>query len=312
MRNRYYFLLLFIVMILQGEFFYPQQQGNWIQNFNGIPVHTDIPWDWVSYKAGLGDTLIKAMQHMGIDFIQSNVRTSTFMDSLRDPSKLNFRLVPIASFDSNWIQYYTDAKYTAWKAGITDTNYLRHDPSVMNIVNDPGDSYLKLDTAKTRYTVNLLWGPYYFQESYYYSLEPGQTTTAPVQYNCDFQLKLELNPNDTTVENPNDTLCILKITSSRLDTPNTWTFGCIQGIDSVFVKRVDFQYLNQFQKFHFLEPYTLNIPDCPLPPHPHSGSYVRTYNINGIEDNQDRAGKIMSNSRSNGSVRKGTCYQLIA
>src|SRR5690606_34662439 len=158
--------------------------------------------------------------------------------------------MPIRSIGYNWIQHYTDARYSIWEAegnNNFDVN-LEYDVSKMEEKNS-GDTlkYIKLKpSAANLQNIELIKGPYYSQDVKY--LASQDNILQIIRYRPEFRLKLEYNPYNPPVEdNPEDTICIIQITHS------TYLGGeflnCTEIIKERAINRGDFLQLNTFQNF---------------------------------------------------------------
>jgi len=267
MRHYIHFcILLFVVSFVPVSI-----AQNLIKEFPGIPV---LATYWFGYD-NRGSGPYDSMKAMGVNFFIQGI------DSIPNISSINtksMKLVSINNAATNFIQYYTDAKYSVWNTvGLSgDTSYLQHDPTVMEQESSGSDSYIKLKgtAASAGFSGLLIWGPFYDQELKYY------VDTGSVQYLAEFNLKLENNipHQDSTlfVDNPfsSDVLCTLQITQSGQGSG----FDLISTtIDSqLVVKRSDFTQLNQFKTF--LLPYKLK--DDPPPPASYPFDKSLYYSIN--------------------------------
>ena len=98
MKNCYFSFVFILFLIILGNISYPQQGGNWVNNYDGIPIHTEL--DWYTWLSGIPvgpnpdqrDTIINAMQRAGIDFIESRVNSNGFLDSMKN-KYLKFRIM---------------------------------------------------------------------------------------------------------------------------------------------------------------------------------------------------------------------------
>lgn len=253
---------------------------NLIKVFEGIPIMTGLPdWDWTQSNLVHIDSMRKA----GIDFVNIQVDNNTQMDAL---TNLGLKVIPNKSKGLNYIQYYTDAKYTVWETEDTpeDTSYLQHHSNVMFEESSGDTTYIKLRSEAANNVDTLVWGPYYSQ--YVYELDPNNTQVL-ADYTAEFNMKLELNiayPDTVTPENMNDTICIIQVTQSAISTSPDWHLACTYVIQDSIIPRWKFLSLNRFQDFNLI--YTLDSNACQetppsIPPPQH---HIAAYSGNPIED----------------------------
>lgn len=255
---------LFFILLFCGTF---SQAQNWIQNYDGIPVHTGLWWGWTDSTNYPG--AIDSMRKI-VDIVTTDIGISD--GESEDPSfQVNYlkqkglKLLPVRSRTSensqlyNWIQHYTDAKYCVWEAEGTPTTFgdatLEHNSSVMTEITEGDTTYLKLkETASGLSDTNLVWGPYYVQDIKYYATQDSITD---VTYTATFRLKLEYNngiPGKT--DNPNDTVCVIQVTySTPLGT---------QGLACTYIVKQDTLIRNELENYfkEFSLVYKLVDGDC--------------------------------------------------
>ena len=67
-----------------------------MDNFPGISVHTSLDWEYFfQYRNSELDSILKGMNHMGVDFVQANVDYNLISADLF--TNYNLRIMPIAS-----------------------------------------------------------------------------------------------------------------------------------------------------------------------------------------------------------------------
>ncbi|MDX9710892.1 MAG: right-handed parallel beta-helix repeat-containing protein [Ignavibacteriaceae bacterium] len=189
---------------------------------------------------------------------------SSMMDIL---TGYGFHVIPQAIYNPyntkmyNYINYYTDARYTVWETEgeYGDTSYLQYDSNIM----DDSSYFIKLKPEAACGEKELMWGPYYAQYVYETNNDLSIDTT---YYLPIFRLKLDINPNpifceDTTIwfDNPETPICIIQVTQSKLKYPNDWTFECTHPIREEIITLNRFQSLGQFEDITFLAPSEYNL-----------------------------------------------------
>ena len=260
--------LVFLMIAVSVESY----SQNPIKDLDVIPIITGLPdWDWT--QANL--IHIDSMKKAGIDFVNIHVENNTQMNTL---TNLGLKVIPNSSMGLNYIQYYTDAKYTVWETEDTaeDTSYLQHNPAVMYETTDGINTYIKLRSEAANNVDTLVWGPYYSQHVYELDLNNNYILA---NYTAAFSMKLELNTAyPDTVENMNDTICIIQVTQSSIATSPDWHLACTYVVRDSIIPRWKFLSLNRFQDFNLI--YTLDSNACyeaPLsipPPQHHIASYT--------------------------------------
>ncbi|OQY74414.1 MAG: hypothetical protein B6D44_04320 [Ignavibacteriales bacterium UTCHB2] len=236
----------FFVLFILSNISYSQ---DWIKDYPGIPIETGLHKDWISDNP----LQVRLMKQAGVDFVSMGITDQWVIDSLKN---IGFKLLSVEAFNDNWVQYYTDAKYSVWEAdapsGHGDAK-LFHNSSKCSIVNN---SYLRLNNSAANDTCKMIWGPYYNQDMYYYTKSLNGTYDS-VLYRVDFQLMLEsIGPDTANQETP---LCIIQAFHSNAVT--TDSLGCTDTLTSRIIKRKDFTFLNQFSKYTAPD-YTLLHSDC--------------------------------------------------
>src|SRR5690606_16055103 len=179
----------------------------------------------------------------------------------------------------NWIQHYTDAKYSVWEAE-GNPNYdanLEYDNNIMEEINS-GDTlkYLSLiPSAANSAGIELINGPYYVQEVKYYVSQYDNLDI--IKYRADFRLMLKTYPFYPLIEdNQEDTFCVIQVSQSKVSTTGGWHLSCTDVIKERVLKRSVFPHLNNFYDFSFdnnpiLADYTLDNNSCDsidIYPHP--------------------------------------------
>lgn len=238
--------ILFFVLFLLTNF---SQSQDWIKDYPGIPIESGLHKDWISDNP----LQVRLMKQAGVDFIRMGITDQWVIDSLKN---LGFKVLSVEAFNDNWVQYYTDAKYSVWEAdapsGHGDAK-LFHNSSKCSVVNN---SYLRLNNSAANDTCKMIWGPYYNQDMYYYTKSLNGSYDS-VSYRVDFQLMLQSIGSDTA--NQETPLCIIQAFHSNAVT--TDSLSCTDTLTSKIIKRKDFTSLNQFFKYSAPD-YTLLHSDC--------------------------------------------------
>ncbi len=246
---------LFFVLFL---FSTTLQAQSILDSYEGIPIETSLDWYWVLHNPGA----IDSMELAGVDIIHMSFPEEANLQSFF--SSRNFDVLPITVPKSggvyNWIQYYTDAKYSVWEAEGNPPSEakLEYKNSVMFRPNNANYISLKPEAAGTLDT--LIWGPYYHQDVEYETYEDGNSDSILVYYTADFKLMLSVIGNDNA--SPTDTLCILQVTQSNVAVDSIgWHLPCTDIIRDTALTRGDFTLLNTF-KSYALKDYSLENFDC--------------------------------------------------
>ena len=222
MKNIYktlFFVLFFFCTFSQAQ--------NWLQSYDGIPIITGFEWKW--FGKYHPDDVRKMRDSAGVEGVTLDVTTTDLMDTISSNQSYGFNLnvIPVRSPDPNsstnvlnWIQHYTDAKYSVWEAEGTDT--IKGDATLYRSQSkteiDPTNHFITIKPGAVNDTCTMIWGPYYPQDIYYYAVH-GVTPDTLVRYNVDFKMKLEYNYNNPNIEdNPNDTICHIQVTQSSVIT----------------------------------------------------------------------------------------------
>lgn len=237
-----FFILILFINLLQAQ--------DWIKNFSGIPLETGLVWDWVTKTNGLPGNkgAVDSMKLAGIDIVHILSVSPGRMDTTIKWLNTGFRVLPIKSFDNsgnvyNWIQHYTDAKYSVWEAegsalGNDDVGLIQMDGIKTEIVQFDSSTLISRRGNIQNSVDQFTEGPYYDQDVYYYAAQDNKI--APVTYNANFYLMLE-NNTPASPYNPEDTICILQVTYSNNLTPTVLDTTAI--IKKRIVKRNDFDNL---------------------------------------------------------------------
>ncbi|MCZ7610797.1 MAG: hypothetical protein M5U17_11600 [Ignavibacterium sp.] len=238
---------------------------DWVKDYDGIPVHTWLWW-------GFTDSLIypDAINNMKsiVDIVTTDIgilegEVINPEDQVSFLKSKGLKLIPVrtrtteASPLYNWIQHYTDAKYSVWEAEGTPPSVseamLEYDSDVMDKITENDVAYIKLKSNRSGIVDTLIWGPYYNQDVYYYASQNDSITE--VRYTADFRLKLDYNNNyPTQMDNPNDEVCIIQVTYS--DHAGLYQLGQTHTVASDTLQRWEFQ--NYFKQF-LLEDYRLDV-----------------------------------------------------
>lgn len=198
------------------------QAQNWLQNYNGIPIHTGLWMDWSNVPGAL-DSMSKIVDVVSADIGIVDGQARNPMQQINTLRSYGLKLIPVRTRTTinstiyNWIQHYTDAKYCVWEAegtpGTMGDATLEHNSSIMTPFYDGDTTYLKLnESAAGLSDTNLIWGPYYVQDAVYYA---SQDSITDVTYTASFRLKLDyINGIPNENDNPNDSVCIIQVTYS--------------------------------------------------------------------------------------------------
>ncbi|HRQ55166.1 MAG TPA: hypothetical protein PL018_12975, partial [Ignavibacteriaceae bacterium] len=245
-----FFVLFLFSIILQA-------QGT-LDRYEGIPIETSLDWWWVQNKP----ITVDSMQIAGVDIIHMSFPETNNLTTFFN--RYNLDVLPITTPKPgggvyNYIQYYTDAKYSVWEAEGTPNGKgnatLYKNPKTTIINNE----YIRLNNGDAGDTCMMICGPYYMQDVEYETYEDGNAGHVLVQYTADFKLKLECIGLDNA--NPTDTLCILQVTQSTIKTTDPFSLDCTDTVKELALTRSDFTQLNIFNS-HLLPPYTLENFSC--------------------------------------------------
>jgi hypothetical protein len=285
MKKKIAFILLIFLYVFNLNI-YSQQQvpPDWIRQYEGIPIKAALHWDWVRDNP---DAVIK-MKNAGVNIIHTNIGVKDGQALAPDSQMhtidtLGLVVIPVRSRQTktspmlNWIQHYTDAKYSVWEAEgnpAYDAN-LEYDSDVME-PKTSGDTlkYIKLKPAfSAQQNIELIKGPYYIQDVNYYA--SNNDTLKIVPYFASFRLMLEENPlySDTVQVTESEPICIIQVTQSYIANTTTtpWQLGCEYPIKERTLTRADFEELNLFYEFR-LDPdnplfdYRLDSDSCQSAP----------------------------------------------
>ena len=228
-----------IIKIIFLLFFFGtfSQAQNWLQKYNGIPIHTGLWMDWSNVPGAL-DSMSKIVDLVSADIGIVDGHARDPLQQINTLRSYGLKLIPVRTRTTinspiyNWIQHYTDAKYCIWEAEGTQTTFgdatLEYNSSVMTEYIDGDTTYLKLNTnAAGLSDTNLIWGPYYVQNAVYYAFQDSLT---PLRYTANFRLKLDYNNNyPTQMDNPNDSVCVIQVTYSTPE--GTLGLACTQIVE---------------------------------------------------------------------------------
>ena len=241
--------LLFIVFLMSVFFSEPEVKaqsagGGWLIDTTIIPVTAGLWWGFTNNDVypGAIDSMRAVIDGVGLDLgLVDGVPGGPGADAqMGYLTGRWFHVIPIEVYKSsafyNWVEYYSDARYTEWQVeGIEgDTAYLQHDSNIMEELTDGNTTYIKLKPEQALGERKLLWGPYYSQ--YVYELTQGDTLNT-TQYTAVFRMKLENNIpqyEDTTYsDDPLTPICKIEVTQSRAATP--WHIVSTYTIDSLIL-----------------------------------------------------------------------------
>jgi hypothetical protein len=242
-----------IILLLIVSFIPHTHSQNLINDFSGIPVIANYWWGF-NNPLWSYPKIIDTMKSVGINFISQDMEPHK-VDTIKNLWGL--KIIPTSSYATdthsdtiNWVEYYTDAKYTVWKTARTllDTSYLQHKSTVMDEVTSGGETYIKLKDTSAKYRDTLIKGPYYYQGLHYYT---GHYDT--ILYQAEFRMKLENNlahQDSLSLDNPysTDTLCIIQVTHSIQDTHSFDLISTVVDTQDAII-RSRFTSLNEFKTF---------------------------------------------------------------
>lgn len=230
-----FFVIFFLTNLLQAQ--------DWIKDYDGIPIHTGLWMGWSNVPGAL-DSMSKIVDVVSADIgiVDGQARDPLYqINTLRS---YGLKLIPVRTRTTinstiyNWIQHYTDAKYSVWEAEGTPLSVseamLEYDSNVMNKIVESGVTYLKLKSIHSGSIDTLIWGPYYDQDVFYYASQDNIITE--VQYTANFRLKLDFNNSyPPQMDNPADTVCIIQVTYS--DHAGLDSLGTTHIVDSIKITR---------------------------------------------------------------------------
>ncbi len=259
MKKCYGSLISFFVLFILTNTVLAQETpeyNDWIRQFDGIPIHAGVWWGWANHPRAF-DSLKAA----GVDVIQSDIgilngnliNPGTQMEKVDD---YDLQMIPVRSRSEstpimNYIQHYTDAKYSVWEAEGNDNydvNLERNNLKTELIPNGDSTSVRRIGTI-TNSVDTLIKGPYYCQDVKY--LASNDNTLRLIEYRAEFRLKLEENPNypPPIDDNPEDTICVIQVTQSSVSTTGGWHLDCTDVIKERGITLGEFNQLNKFQGF---------------------------------------------------------------
>jgi len=250
---------LFFVLLIFNTF---SQAQDWIKDYEYIPIVSPSLWyKWVTQYPNL----VTEMKNAGVDVVRCEIENT---DSMQRLSNIGFRVIPVKTLGLNYIQYYTDAKYSVWEAEGTPPSLgdatLEHDPAKATPDTDGNREFLKLLPDSVNRTFEMINGPYYVQDVIYYTHQSSNEDTI-VTYRADYEMKLEWNRlvADTTLTyDPSTPICSLQVTQSYLS--EAWVLGCTYPIVDSLITLEKLQPLNQWKTFSF--DYTLISDSCTRKP----------------------------------------------
>ena len=141
------------------------------------------------------------MKLAGIDIVHISLVSPGRMDTITNWLTTGFKVLPFRSTDVsgnvyNWIQHYTDAKYSVWEAegsslGNDDVGLIQKNTAKTEI-HHAGNTTLVRRRGNIPNSIDQLTeGPYYDQDVYYYASQDDDYK--PIIYNAKFYLMLENN-----------------------------------------------------------------------------------------------------------------------
>jgi hypothetical protein len=197
--NKLFFVFfLLITPILNAQYL--------INNFNGIPIIASVPWDASDYH-------LDSVKSMGVDFIIATQLTETRLNEI---TNRGLKALPLQSTVLyNYIIKYSEGAYTKWEAEGTPLGKgdakLKYNPNIGATFNTGGRQGVVTQEGAGYDT--LISGPGYMQERRYWRIDTGY-----VYYTANFNMLLT-NAIPPESGNPNDTICILQVTDSKIVGP---------------------------------------------------------------------------------------------
>ncbi len=252
--------ILFFVLFSLSNF---SQAQDWIKDYDGIPIHTWLWWGWTdnSRYPGAIDSMSLIVDIVSTDIGISDGQNLVPSDQINYLKNKGLKLIAVKTRETtntpvlNWIQHYTDAKYSIWEAEGTPPSVseamLEYDDNVMRDTTVNDTTYLILRNEVSGVKDTLIWGPYYDQDVFYYT---SQDSITAVNYTVNFKMKIDLNNlYPQQLDNPQDTVCIIQVTYS--DHAGLYELGETHIIDADTLQRWEFE--NYFIDFPIID-YRLN------------------------------------------------------
>jgi hypothetical protein len=213
-------LILTLFCLFLTAFLFSQSDP--IKSYLGIPI--------ITYGQNITDNSrynFNNIDSAGIFAIQVVNLTEPIFSGYLTNKK--FLILPEQKDFPDYINYYTKARYTVWKAGGTDLAdgkaTLFHDSSCGT------DGNMVWTNASTAHNSKIISGPSYTQEVNYSWLD-----TITIKYSASFNLKREyLSPQ---LPAPTDTLCLLLVTTSKISVDpdsHTWKIFWTYGMDTLIL-----------------------------------------------------------------------------
>ena len=252
---------IFAVIFLFIAFKPPEAQaqssgGGWLTDTTIIPVTAGLWWGFTNNTnyPGAMDSMRAVVDGIGLDLglVDGQPGGPGADEQMDFLTSSGFRVIPVDVYKNstfyNWVQYYSDARYTVWEVEgeYGDTSYLQHNPNIMEEDSDGDTTFIRLIPNGVCGQKELMWGPYYSQ--YVYGLTDADTLDYS-RYTATFRMKLEDNPNppvcpDTVVwtEDPETPICIIKVTQSSVAV-GPWRITGTYTIDSLIIP------LGQFKSY---------------------------------------------------------------
>lgn len=189
-----------------------------IKNYPGIPLitYTGLQWDYVPF---IPDDQFRQIDSAGIFALQiSNLTEANFDSKVKNTGLLVMpEQVDETVVDYAHIYRYTEGRYTEFEAEGTPLSEgkvtLYNDSLARDIINGA------VVTKPTTLNGTLIYGPMYPQCVHYAAIDPG----IPIDYKARYYLKLEDISSIHPL--PTDTMCILRVTTTRTWDPVTRTWG---------------------------------------------------------------------------------------
>ncbi|HMN18480.1 MAG TPA: hypothetical protein PKD03_12770 [Ignavibacteriaceae bacterium] len=305
-----YKILFFILFLFTSL----SQAQDWIKEYPGIPLETGLVWDWVTLPSnGLPGNhgAVDSMKLAGIDILRLSKVSIGRIDTITKWLGSGFRVLPFSSVDQssnvfNWIQHYTDAKYSVWEAegtslGPDDAGLVQKDASKTEEYQYGSSTLIRRRANVNNSVDQFTEGPYYDQDVHYYAAQNNKLDT--IHYNAKFYLMLQ-NNNPPIPYNPQDTICILQVTYSKQVTPDSLKITKV--IDSVIVKR------NSFEQLGIIDTVSIdyNLANTiPLESSDYTPGIQNTFKIDSIPGPRDGRGyiqfKVIWTGKSNSQGKPG-------
>src|SRR5690606_2097680 len=251
------FAVIFLITVFKEPVVMAQSSGGgWLIDTTIIPVTAGLWWGFTNNTnyPGAMDSMRAVVDGIELDLglVDGQPGGPGADAQMNFLISRGFHVIPVDVYKNssfyNWVQYYSDARYTEWQVEgeYGDTSYLQHNPNVMEEDYDGDTTFIRLKPNAVCGEKELMWGPYYSQ--YVYGLTDADTLDYS-RYTATFRMKLEDNPNppvcpDTMVwtDDPETPICIIKVTQSSVAV-GPWRITGTYTIDSLIIP------LGQFKSY---------------------------------------------------------------